>query len=365
MHAAARWVVLLGLVLAAPCAFAQMVTTTTGELQGAPWRIDMPAQWNGELVMLAHGLEPKGVAREPSWPANEATPALLAAGYAVAQSGYSQQGWAVAEAVVDTERLRHQFVARHPQTQRSWVLGLSMGGAVAIASLEQHPQHYDGGVSLCGANLPGATLADELLTGLVAFDYFLPKADGLLVESLSSPAAADLPQMQVYQTVAAALQSKPEAAQALAARLQVGPEALAGTLSVYALVLQDLVQRFGGLPVGNQHVVYSGFGDDAAFNAGVKRYLAEPAAHTGIVSRLPLSGALTRPLVIQFNHQDPTIAPRMQSVYPQLAARAGAKPQPEVLPATGEGHCAFSQEQIVGALKAVSQMAASRGGTSP
>ena len=61
---------------------------------------------------------------------------------------------------------------------------------------------------------------------------------------------------------------------------------------------------------------------------------------------------MKRPLVIQFNHNDPTIVPRMQAVYPQLAERAGARPLPQVLPAAGEGHCGFSEADVVEALKA-------------
>ncbi len=70
---------------------------------------------------------------------------------------------------------------------------------------------------------------------------------------------------------------------------------------------------------------------------------------------LALIGALQRPRVIQFNHNDPTIVPHMQAVYPQLATRAGARPRPRprVLQPACEGHCGFSEAQVVEALKAV------------
>ncbi|MBL8880444.1 MAG: hypothetical protein JNG88_15125, partial [Phycisphaerales bacterium] len=45
----------------------------TGTLAGAPYRIDIPAEWNGELVVLAHGFEPVGVPRDTPWPADPAT----------------------------------------------------------------------------------------------------------------------------------------------------------------------------------------------------------------------------------------------------------------------------------------------------
>ncbi len=67
--------------------------TLSGELQGAPWRLDVPANWNGDLVMLAHGYEPVGVPRTAPMAANDSTAPLLAAGYAVAQSAYASQGW--------------------------------------------------------------------------------------------------------------------------------------------------------------------------------------------------------------------------------------------------------------------------------
>jgi len=328
--------------------------TLSGELQGAPWRLDVPAQWNGELVMLAHGYEPVGVPRETPMAGADSTQALLDAGYAVAQSAYSSQGWAVADAVADMERLRQHALDELTHVRRTWMLGFSMGGAVTVASLERHPQGYAGGISLCGANLPGDVLAGELLTTLVAFDYFFPKAEGLPAGGLLSSEAGALPQMALYQGIAAALATRPTDAAQLATRLQVAPDALAGAISLHALVLHELAQRAGGMPVGNIGIVYSGFGDDAAFNAGVQRVQASAAGQAYVRDQLALNGALQRPLVIQFNHDDPSIVPRMQAVYPQLVARAGSASKLQVLPPVGEGHCGFSGAQVVDALKAAS-----------
>ncbi|WP_251275240.1 hypothetical protein, partial [Enterobacter hormaechei] len=91
------------------------------------------------------------------------------AGYAVAQSAYSSQGWAVAEAITDMEHLRQHALGELKRVRHTWMLGFSMGGAVTIGSLERFPQHYAGGVSLCGANLSGEQIAADLLTTLVAF----------------------------------------------------------------------------------------------------------------------------------------------------------------------------------------------------
>ncbi len=326
--------------------------TLNGELQGARWRLDVPAGWNGELVMLAHGYEPVGVPQPSPMPANESTASLLAAGYAVAQSAYASQGWAVADAIGDMERLRAHALSELKDVRRTWILGFSMGGAVAVATLERLPQHYDGGVSLCGANLPGEQLANDLLTTLVAFDYFFPEAEGLPRQGLASAEAAALSQMALYQGIAAALQTRPAVAAQLATRLEVSVEALPGTISLHAMILHELAARAGGMPVGNVRTAYRGFGDDKAFNAGVQRLAPAAPAQLYVREKLALTGALKRPLVIQFNNNDPSIVPRMQAVYPQLAERAGAAPLPHVLPAVGEGHCGFTDSQVVEALRA-------------
>lgn len=326
--------------------------TSSGELQGARWRLDVPTGWNGELVMLAHGYEPVGVPQPSPMPANDSTAGLLAAGYAVAQSAYASQGWAVADAIDDMERLRTHAQSELKDVHRTWILGFSMGGAVAIATLERLPQHYNGGVSLCGANLPGEQLVNDLLTTLVAFDYFFPEAEGLPRQGLVSADAAALSQMALYQGIAAALQSRPAVAAQLATRLQVSAEALPGTISLHAMILHELATRAGGMPVGNLRTVYRGFGDDKAFNAGVQRHAPVALAQRYVRGKLALTGAVKRPLVIQFNNNDPSIVPRMQAVYPQLAERAGATSLLRVLPAVGEGHCGFVDSQVVEALKA-------------
>ena len=322
----------------------------TGTLAGAPYRFEIPASWNGELVVLLHGYEPRGVPRDDPWPADPATAIFLARGYAVAESAYASQGWAVGDAIEDSERLRAQVVARHAP-KRSWLVGMSMGGLVAIESLERHGAHYDGALSLCGANIPSTRVFADTLRSLAAFDVLFPDAD-VPGDGLADPAAlplddprADQPAMM--QAIGTALAANPDAARILAHALEVSPDALAGSLSLYVLLQREAIARAGGLPVGNRDVVYSGFGDDTAFNAKVRRYDADPQAAAWIARTGNLRGTLEKPLVLRYNRVDPTIPPRYQSVYPALAAAAGRAGHITVVPPAGEGHCAFSPEQVI------------------
>ena len=52
---------------AVPARFTQTVVDT-GAIAGAPYRIEIPAGWNGGLVMYAHGYETIGTPFEPMLP---------------------------------------------------------------------------------------------------------------------------------------------------------------------------------------------------------------------------------------------------------------------------------------------------------
>lgn len=317
-----------------------------GVLDGAPYRIDIPAHWNGELVMQLHGFEPVGTPRTTPWPLGDEAPIFLAAGYAVAQSGYATQGWAVGDALRDNERLRAQFWRKYGKPRHTYLIGFSMGGYVALASLEHHAKRYDGVLSMCGANVPGTRVFEDALTSLVAFDYFFPHVAGLPANGLSDPAALGMDQLAVMQAVDAALKNNEDAAKILAAHAQVPREALGMVISVHYLVLRDLRTRAMGMPVDNRTTVYSGFGDDAAFNRGVHRYAGDPEAMHFLSATTSLTGRIGTPLVLQYNHNDPLIPERYHDIYPALVKAAGSRNEPVVLPSAGEGHCGFSPEQI-------------------
>lgn len=324
----------------------------SGTLDHAPYRVDIPGNWNGELVMLLHGYEPKGAPREALWPQNEATPVFLSQGYAVAASAYASQGWSVADAIPDNERLRSYFVSRHGNPHRTYLVGFSLGGHIAVASLEEHGSKYSGALSLCGVNVPAAFAFNEsVLTSLVAFDYLFPDVLGLASGGIPDPAS---PPMLDTEAMEAALKNDEAAAAVLSKRLEIPRPALAGALMLNYMVLREMQTRAGGFPVDNRATVYSGFGDDAAFNMGVRRYAGDKSAMEYLANHARLSGRISKPLVVQSNNDDPTVPHRLNSIYPTLVKSAGRSRQLAVLPSVGEGHCSFSPEQIQDAFEKLS-----------
>jgi hypothetical protein len=96
-------VLAIAAALAVPAAVsaAPSASHVTGTLPyGGTWIADVPAQWNGTLLLYSHGFGPLTAADAPD-PATQA--ALLGRGYALAGSSYDPNGseWALDSAVRD------------------------------------------------------------------------------------------------------------------------------------------------------------------------------------------------------------------------------------------------------------------------
>lgn len=91
--------------------FAALPGTTTTRLYGvhggAGYRIEVPDNWNGELVVYAHGFRGSGLELTVSNPAIRSY--LVGNGYAWAASSYSKNGYDVREGVKDTLALTMLF----------------------------------------------------------------------------------------------------------------------------------------------------------------------------------------------------------------------------------------------------------------
>lgn len=134
--------------LLASNAFAATAATETGSLEGASYRVDVPAGWKkgGGLVVFFHGYSDEPVAYAKDDRLSPMFDPVLREGYAVIQSGYSRPGWAIEQGSADSERLRRWFVAKHGAPGHTYAMGMSMGGSLTVHALETHPDAYDGGL---------------------------------------------------------------------------------------------------------------------------------------------------------------------------------------------------------------------------
>ena len=143
-------------------------TARSGSYSGGVYRIEVPAKWNGGLVMYAHGYRGEGpdifVSDVPI------RTHLINEGYAWAASSFRGNSYRPDFGVEDTLALRELFIQEFGQPRWTMLYGTSMGGHVAIASLEQHPGVYQAGLPECGV-MTGVEVLDYLAAYRAAAQY--------------------------------------------------------------------------------------------------------------------------------------------------------------------------------------------------
>jgi len=187
----------------------------TRVLQGthrhAAYVVEVPARWNGDLVMWAHGYRGQGRVLSPETPAFGLRQRLLDQGYAWAASSYYANGFDVRAGVLSTKDLADHVARSVRRPHRTFLAGVSMGGYVIARSLEEYPSFYAGALPMCGV------MGDQRL-----IDYFLDYQ--LTAQALAGvdayPPAADyltavVPRVQDTLGIAAVTPAAPEPANAL------------------------------------------------------------------------------------------------------------------------------------------------------
>ena len=131
-------------------------TARFGLLDGAAYRIELPDDWNGTLILWAHGfsgLNEAGTGFDPvlRFGQLETVRLLVASGFAWASSTYQANGYVPAVGVDDLLEVKDLFVAEFGEPDRVYVGGGSMGGATAQLMAQEFPHEIDGALGLCGA----------------------------------------------------------------------------------------------------------------------------------------------------------------------------------------------------------------------
>jgi pimeloyl-ACP methyl ester carboxylesterase len=181
-----------------PPAAAQGATITrNGQLGGADYMIQVPEGWRGGLVVFAHGIQ-RGPGRGDLRMLPIASH-VLARGHAWIASGYREREYQPHLFIEDLVALRELFLKEVGAPRWSIIYGQSMGGHITVASLEQRPGLYQGGLSECGLvdgigiadYLMAYTAAAELISGVPILDApdrlaFGPFLEGI-VRALGMP----------------------------------------------------------------------------------------------------------------------------------------------------------------------------------
>ncbi len=319
-------------------------TTEVGMLLGAEYRIDMPAEWNGKLVVWYHGYSEHGTTFHIAEHVGADLQNFLERHYAIVQSAYSEPGWALQQAYPESEAVRHYFDRRYGHPRETYAVGGSMGGALVMITLELNPKPFLGGLDLCGAVGPTFVSFDRRFALRAAFDHYFPGVMGPLV-----PVPADYDDtLAVRERLQAALKANPASAALMRELMRLHTDLqVARDLSYFTFVIADMQRRSGGNPFDNRNWIYSGAnpvssGADEELNASVRRYAASPKAREYLMQHYTPSGRLGRPMLAVHTIFDPLIPPGTLTLYTEMVEGAGQGDHLVQQYVPHDGHCAIT-----------------------
>jgi pimeloyl-ACP methyl ester carboxylesterase len=337
---------------------------TDGTLEsGALSLICFPDNWNGTLVVYAHGyVEPTAPVALPSDDVAgvHVADAVTGLGYAYATTSYRANGLVVLPAVDDVAELIEAVRARvRPDPARTLLVGFSEGGLVAALAIERHPELVDGALAACGPIGDFTRQIDYFADARVLFDYYFP---GVLPgTAVAIPEQLRSGWSGTYEpAVLAALADDPATAAELAAVAGIPvPGDAAGAAAAIDEVLwynvfatADAQERLGGQPYANVGRQYAGSSDDAALNAGVARFEADPQARAAL-GQYDTSGDLPGPVVTLHTTGDPVVPFFHEALYRAKVEAAGRTDRLQQRSVERNGHCAFTAPELVGAFNAL------------
>lgn len=344
----------------------------SGELAGAPYRIRVPAQWNGTLLLWAHGYT-RAIPPEAAPFGKPFEDALLSMGYALAGSAFRNDGWAVEEGTHDSLRLARFFASTVAPPQYTIIWGASMGSGVVLASIEHHRNAYDGAVALCSMGAGGPRGWDDMLDFSLAYDvaFGWPSSWGEVGDVRDDIVfATDVLPIVLGQFASPTAFGRFEFVRLVSGRpfadFYSGANWL-GTVMYFAIEGRAEVEVRAGGPVAEnvghayslsvpEKMYLSSLGVDAdALLADMNSttITARPNARHYVEKYVDPDGEPRGPMIMMHTTTDGLLLPEHQRAYLETAADAGFSDDVLGVYADAVGHCAFRPEQLITSVVAI------------
>jgi pimeloyl-ACP methyl ester carboxylesterase len=383
------------------------VTCKTGETpDGSTWKIELPPNWNGTLLLYSHGYMPPLGPNQPADDFADRTAAdyLLAHGFALAGSSYPTTGWAVKEALPDQIGVLDEFRRDFGKPRRTIAWGHSMGGMITADLVQTYPKRFDGALPMCGIVGGGLGLWNQNLDLQFAFKTLMQQDPN---PAVSVPASTlQLANVTNWQAnVGAAMaalagaQATPQgrARLALASALfnlptwydptapEPGPTDYSGQEQSQFSELQiqllfvfgfraELESRAGGNPTWNTGVDYRDLFTRSADRREVEqlytaagldlrrdlttitatpRVSANPAAARYLEHNVAFNGKIDMPVLTLHTSSDYLVVPAHEQSYAAAVKHAGNGGLLRQLWTHRAGHCTFTDGEMLSALNAL------------
>lgn len=396
MRTAAALLVLILLAACSQSAVKAGPASTSGSFTGAigpaAYQVDVPARWNGTLLLYSHGYTAPTSGNKASDSGDATTKGwLLEQGYALAGSAYRGTGWAVEDAFKDQVALLGFFTGRFGKPKQTIAWGISMGGIITAGLVQLHPDLFAGALSLCGVLAGGiANWNGGLDIGFATQALLDPQLQTVHI----TDAGANLRRARSDVTAA---QATPQgrARLALIASLghlpgwfnPLGPEPAAGDFTtlaanqaswlsfdyVYVFAFRaELEKRAGGNPSWNTGVDYrqtfansparlevetlyrqAGGNLDADLDRiqSSQRVSADPAAVTYLDRNISFDGRLAIPLVTLHTTGDGLIVPENEAAFADAVATASKQDLLRQVFVHRANHCVFTPAEQIAAFQ--------------
>ena len=344
----------------------------SGVLEGAAYRIEVPKNWNGILVMYAHGYAGTGPALRLTTPSIRRY--LAENGYAWAASSYTKNYYDVRVGVEDTNKLALAFkrlVTEGGRTidepKKRYLIGHSMGGHVTGAAIEKEAQttaqnkvKYVAAMPMCGV------LGDtDLFNYFGAYQFAAQQLAGTMVVTTN---ATDFMNVRM-PTQDALFTAYPTATTPAGDKLKAIVQNLTGgarpnfELGFSSKQWQDAVwSTFGGdgtisgilskPVVDTRQIVYqldndpAQSDDEKAFNAAVHRATPEDGANglrdDGLRWIPKVNGEFDIPVLSLHTLGDLYVPWVMEQIYRKRATEKGNSDRLVQRAIRGTGHCEFT-----------------------
>jgi len=367
----------------------------TGTLSdGATYVIDVPASWNGTLLLYSHGYVTPGSSNPATDVGDPLTGSyLLGAGYALAGSSYATTGWAVQQAVPDQISTLAVFQSDvgTPTTTIAW--GHSLGGMITAALVQEYPTQFNAALPMCGVLAGGVGTWNQALDAEFAFNTLIA-GGALQVVHISNP-SANLATAEAF-LIAAQGTAQGKARLALVAALAdtpgwydpTSPEPAETDYTDreanqfqwmenvdFPFVFDfraELEGRAGGNPSFNNGVnymtqlkksidydevqaLYTAAGLDLATDLATlkkaSRITADPGALTYLTENVIYNGQLPFPVLTMHTTGDGLVAVQDEQAYSTTVTKAKDKPELKQIFVHRAGHCEFSPAETITALQ--------------
>lgn len=351
----------------------------------------LPESWNGDLVLYAHGFrnpncplavpmtttcDAGAIAGVP--PSDSGTPPgaeriarwALGSGFAVAASSYDATALALADGARRTLQLRQLFASHVGQPRRVYLVGHSMGGAIAVKLAEQHPRLFDGALAACGMIDGSPTQFEYVIDGRALLDVLTARRMGLPGSVREMPAGLTF-YGDVLPLLVRYFMTEVDAGQrvmAWAAMDQVaypappGPELVLGLtefLYFQSLGQPGLLEAAHGLPASNRETVYSGPPLVTGLtgltlediNAAAERVDGDPQALAYADRWYDATGELSFPVLTLHTLRDAAVPMRHETRYAAKVERAGRSALLVQRTSDRAGHCNFEPFEEIAAFQ--------------